>query len=333
MPVRHPPRRVLANLPTPLVRLRRLEREVGARQILLKRDDLTGLELSGNKVRKLEYIVADTLARGCDTLVTEGTPQSNHCRATAAACARVGLRCRLLLRPPPPPGPPLGNHLLDLLFGARVSAYERAHFEEQRDRIVADVLREERAAGHVARFTPMGASEPLACWGYIRAAAELAEQLGRLRGGCDIVVPISSGGTYAGLVLGKLIHHLDDWTLWAVPVSDAAAYHRARVERLCAAAIDEFKLPARFDPAAINLIDGYVGQGYAVPLAPANDAARLLACCEAVVLDPVYTAKAFCALLDGIRAGRFGRKRPVVFIHTGGIFSNFAWPETLVPQA
>ncbi len=329
MPARHPPRRVLANLPTPLVRLRRLERELGARQIWLKRDDMTGLEFSGNKVRKLEYVVADTFARGCDTLITEGTPQSNHCRATAAVCARVGLRCRLLLRPPPPPGPPQGNHLLDVLFGARISTYDRDEFEQGRDTIVADVLREERAAGHVARFTPMGASEPLGCWGYIRAAAELAEQLGRLRGGCDIVVAISSGGTYAGLILGQLVHHLDDWTLWAVPVSDSAAYHRGHIERLCRAAIDEFELPAKYDPAVVNLIDGYVGAGYAIPYDAAIDAARLLACCEAVVLDPVYTAKAFCAVLDGIRAGRFGRQRPVVFLHTGGIFSDFAWPELL----
>ena len=106
MSTRHPQRTPLAHLPTPLVRLERLEKVLGCGPVWLKRDDLTGLELSGNKVRKLEYVVADAMATGCDTLVTEGTPQSNHCRATAAACTKVGLRCHLLLRPEPPDGPP-----------------------------------------------------------------------------------------------------------------------------------------------------------------------------------------------------------------------------------
>jgi D-cysteine desulfhydrase len=308
-----------------------LARQFGIGRLMVKRDDLTGFELSGNKVRKLEYVVADALATGCDTLVTEGTPQSNHCRATAAVCARLGLGCHLLLRPEPPEGVPRGNHLLDTLFGAEVSSYPRAQFDAERDRIVADALSRIEAAGHRPRYTPMGASEPLGCWGYIRAAAELADQLHQHDvGECDVVLPISSGGTYAGMLLGQWIHQLDHWTVWAVPVSDDVLYHSHNVGKLAQDAISEFNLPTSYDETALQFIDGYVGDGYAIPYQAAIDAIRLLARTEAILLDPVYTGKAFCALLDGVREGWLGTRRPVVFIHTGGIFSNFAWPELLM---
>lgn len=332
MPVRHPQRVALAQLPTPLVRLRRLEREVGG-QIWMKRDDLTGLELSGNKVRKLEYVAAEAQAAGFDTLITEGTPQSNHCRATAAVCARLGMRAHLLLRPAPT-GPPQGNLLLDELLGASVQTYSREVMEAERDRIVADAIHRAAAAGFRARFTPMGASEPLGCWGYIRAAAELAEQL--LQAGieqCDVVVALSSGGTYAGLLLGKLLHRLDHVRVHAVPVSDDAAHHRAAVGALCRATIAAFSLPVDFRDSEISLIDGYVGDGYAIPYEAALAALRRVARLEGVVLDPVYTSKAFCAVVDLVRAGRMGHERPVVFIHTGGMFSNFAWPDLLVRKS
>jgi D-cysteine desulfhydrase len=325
-----PPRRSLASLPTPLVPAERLQRELGCAALWIKRDDLTGLELSGNKVRKLEFIAADALAAGCDTLVTEGTPQSNHCRATAAVCARLGLGCTLLLRPKAPAGPPVGNHLLDGLFGAETREFSREEFAPRREQIVAQVCAELRAAGRTPRWTPMGASEPLGCWGYMGAARELSEQLRSAGvGECDVVVAVSSGATYAGLVLGWLLHGLEGLRVWAVPVSDDVAYHRESVSRLCEEVIAQFGLPVRFDAAELRFIDGFVGAGYAVPYAAAMDALRLLARLEGIVLDPVYTAKAFCGLLDGIRRGKLARERPAVFIHTGGIFSDFAWPEVM----
>ncbi len=331
MPVRHPKRIDLIGRHTPVVRLERLAQELGGAEIWLKRDDLTGLELSGNKVRKLEYIAADALATGCDTLVTEGTPQSNHCRAVAATCAKLGLRCHLLFRPEAPGGLPRGNHLLDTLFGAEVSSYPRERFEAEHDAIVADVLGTIESAGHKPRFTPMGASEPLGCWGYIRAAAELADQLHQVGvGECDIVLAISSGGTYAGMLLGQWIHQLDHWNLWAVPVSDDVIHHTDTVIRLVRGTISEFELPTEYDEAGLQFMDGYVGDGYAIPYQADIDAIRLLARTEGILLDPVYTGKAFCALLDGVREGWLGTRRPVVFIHTGGIFSDFAWPELLI---
>jgi D-cysteine desulfhydrase len=329
MPVKEPARVTLASLPTPLLPLERLGRELGGASLWIKRDDLTGLELSGNKVRKLEYIAAEALAGGIDTLVTEGTCQSNHCRATAAVCARLGLHCTLLLRPPPP-GLPQGNHLLDVLFGAQIRSFEREEFVGRRDLIVEEVLNDLRAAGRRPRFIPMGASEPLGCWGYIRAVAELAEQLAAAGlSDCDVVTAVSSGGTCAGLLLGKQLYGLDSLRLWAVPVSDDANWHAHEVVALCRATIERYGLPVSLRDSDLEFIEGYVGQGYAVPYGRALRVLRMLARTEGIVLDPVYTAKAFCAVVEGVESGRFGRERPLIFIHTGGLFSDFAWPETL----
>lgn len=334
MPVKSPERISLATLPTPLVRMRRLEQAIGAQAALwLKRDDLTGLELSGNKVRKLEYIAAEAIATGHDTLVTEGTPQSNHCRATATVCAKLGLHARLLLRPEPGPTP-VGNHLLDVLLGASTRAWPRPEYASRRDQIIADTLAELRAEGRKPRFTPAGASEPLGCWGYIRAAAELADQIARAGvGECDVVVGVSSGGTYAGLILGRLLHRLGHLRIHGVPVSDDVAYQTREIAALCRATVERYALPVNFSESELHFVDGYVGAGYAVPYAAAIDAIRLVAQSEGVLLDPVYTAKAFCAFLDGVRSGTLGRDRPAVFLHTGGIFSDFAWPELLAGQS
>lgn len=333
-----PPRIALANLPTPLVRLERLVRELGDAhfnapippRIWMKRDDLTGLELSGNKIRKLEYVAAEALATGCDTIVTEGTCQSNHCRATAAVCAKLGLHCELMFRPLSD-APPQGNALLDQLFGARIRWYSREELAANRAAIVEQIREELTAAGRRPRFVPTGASEPLGCWGYIRAAHELGEQLAAdgIRE-CDLIVAVSSGGTYAGLLLGVALNGFSGIHVHAVPVSDDVAYHRREVTALCQAAIEQFRLPVTVRAEELSLIDGYVGEGYAIPYAAAIDSLRLLARTEGIMLDPVYTAKAFAALLDGVRSGRFGRERPVVFLHTGGVFSNFAWPATLM---
>ena len=323
-----PTRVPLVTQPTPLVQLIRLGELFGDAQVWMKRDDLTGMEVSGNKVRKLEYVVSDAVAAGCDTIVTEGTPQSNHCRAVAAVCARLGLHAMLLFRPEA--GVVQGNHLLDVLFGAETRSYPRPEYTANRQQIVAGVLAELKAAGRKPRWTPAGASEPLGCWGYIRAAAELAEQL-QAQGitECNLVLPISSGATYCGTLLGVLLHRIKNWRVWAVPVSDDVAYHRRATAELCRATIERYDLPVEFDESMLNFIDGYVGDGYAIPYDDELEAIRLLARTEAIVLDPVYTGKAFCALLDLVRRRKMGVERPAIFLHTGGIFSNFAWPQTL----
>lgn len=331
MPVQPPHRVELARLPTPLTPLLRRSAELGNAKLWIKRDDLTGLELSGNKIRKLEYILGEAIESGCDTIVTEGAPQSNHCRATAAAAARLGLHAHLLLLGEPADEQPQGNLLLDTLFGATVHCDEQPASETAHNEIVERQLTQLRADGYSPRFTPLGASEPVGCWGYIRAAAELAVQIDAAGiDTCDIVVALSSGGTLGGLVLGKLLHRVEQYEVWGVPVSDDVATLRQRVADLCRKTIQLFNLPINFDESCLNLIDGYIGPGYAMPYEAAIKQLRAMAVAEGIVLDPVYTAKAMCAVADGIRDGRFGRDRPVVFLHSGGLFSNFAWPATVL---
>ena len=131
------------------------------------------------------------------------------------------------------------------------------------------------------------------------------------------------------MLLGQWLHRLDHWNVWAVPVSDDVAYHTREISNLCQQAIELFDLPTEFHADALRFIDGYVGAGYAIPYQAAIEAIQMLARTEGILLDPVYTAKAFCALLDGVRERRLGQERPLVFLHTGGIFSDFAWPEVL----
>lgn len=326
-----PARVNLAQLPTPLVRLDRLSRETSA-EIWLKRDDLTGLELSGNKVRKLEYIVAQAIAEGCNTLVTEGTWQSNHGRATAFAAARLGMGCRLLIRPEPSAAAQ-GNLWLEQLAGAELRTYSRPHFDHNRESIVSANLDELRQAGRRPYWIPMGASEPLGCWGYIGCAEELARQFEAARiSACDIVVAISSGGTYAGLLLGRRLHNLLSCNACAVLVSDDVEHHRSFVMRLCEDTARTYRLPIAAAPADLNWIDGYIGKGYAIPYPEVHETIRRVARLEGIVLDPVYTGKAFRGMLEWIRQGRLGVHRPVVFVHTGGIFSDFAWTNEILPD-
>ncbi len=331
--VPEPDRIALAALPTPLVRLERVSRALGGAVVWMKRDDLSGLELSGNKVRKLEYIAADALASGCDTLVTEGTPQSNHCRATAAVSAKLGLKAVLLLRPVPPSGLPRGNHLLDTLFGAELRAFPKEAFVARREAIYAETVAGLRAQGRNPRITPIGASEPLGCWGYIRAMRELDAQLQAVGiEECDLVIAVSSGGTYAGAVVGVAAQELKTSIhVQGVLVSDDLEYQRRTQSALIRATLDEFRIPLREAPH-LELIEGFVGEGYGIPTPAGLEALRQLARLEAILLDPVYTAKAFAALLAGVRECRFGFDRPVVFLHTGGVFSDFAWTDVLLGE-
>src|SRR3954468_1516962 len=226
-----PPRLELANLPPPLVELKNLARHLGVPRLLLKRDDLTGLETSGNKVRKLEYVVADAIKNGADTLVTNGGFQSNHCRATAAIGARLGLKVRLILRCSDPNPPRDGNLFLDHLFGAQITIHDPDAYNNNRKQLIDDAMNAERAGGRKPYFFPVGASIPLGCWGYIRCIHELMQQLGR-ESKVDVFSAVSSAGTHAGLMLGKALFRLDNWRIVAVPVSDSIDYFQKELREL-----------------------------------------------------------------------------------------------------
>ncbi|HEV8604034.1 MAG TPA: D-cysteine desulfhydrase family protein [Tepidisphaeraceae bacterium] len=318
-----PPRISLALLPTPLVEMNNLARHLDVDRIVLKRDDLTGLETTGNKVRKLEYVVADAMNQGADTLVTHGGFQSNHCRATAAIGARLGLRVRLILRSPHQKPPDDGNLFLDRLMGAHITLHSPEEYTQRRKTIIDQAMAAEREAGFRPYFFPVGASTPLGCWGYIRAMHELVEQLGK-ETRVDVFSAVSSSGTFAGLMLGRALFASDNWRVIGVPVSDSVEFFRKDLRELERRTVAEYQLDLNEDQTPIELIDGFIGEGYAVPYPAALDTVRLLARLEGVLFDPTYTAKAMTGMIATIRAGGVRKGALPVFVHTGGIFGLLA---------
>ena len=325
---REPARTLLANLPTRGHALRTGD-DLGV-PIWLKRDDHTGSELMGNKVRKLEYLMAEALAEGATHVLTCGGEQSNHARATAFAAARLGLASVLILRCEDPAHPPAatGNILLDRLAGAEVVWITRPAWQQRTELLAAHAARI-RAAGGRPYIIPEGGSNALGSWGYLRAAHELAADLADVPKPVTVVYACGSGGTGAGLILGaKLLDFAARGIRVAgVNVCDDRAYFVAAILRICAEAAARWQLGAHVTEADIDMIDGYVGAGYARSRPEELATITTLARRDGVVLDPVYTGKAFHAVATelGRDPARFGRS--VAFVHTGGLFGAFASPE------
>lgn len=314
----------LAQLPTPLHELPALSQRLGLR-VRVKRDDLTGSHLSGNKVRKLEFLLGQAVAREATHVLTTGGVQSNHCRATALAAVPLGLRPVLLLRTPNGdpgdlPQPPAGNVLLDRLAGARLVPCTPAAYE-QRDALLAELAEELRAAGGRPYVIPEGGSNALGAYGYVEAARELALQWGD-DAPDTVVVATGSGGTLAGLAMGFKTLGLPTRPV-GVPVTGDAATFRRRVLSIGTQAHATLGLPA-LAPEDFGLLDGYVGRGYALSTPAELSLLRDTARRDGLVLDPVYTNKAMAALVD--QAPRPARPlgEDIVFLHTGGIFGLMA---------
>ncbi|UCD27663.1 MAG: D-cysteine desulfhydrase family protein [Planctomycetota bacterium] len=318
-----PERIKLAQLPTPIITLNNLSRQLNFERLLMKRDDLTGFEVSGNKVRKLEYIVADALANDADTLVTHGGFQSNHCRTTAAIGARVGLRVRLLLRCHDLNVPNDGNLFLDRVFGAKVSLHDPDQYEHSLQKIINSAMDAERAAGHTPYFFPVGASVPLGCWGYIRCMAELVEELGR--DNCvDLFCATGSVGTQTGLIIGKTLLNCDKWRIVGVPITDSAKGREKAVRELLRRTIPKYQLEVDEAEVPIELLDGFIGEGYGIPYPEAIETIRLVAQTEGILLDPTYTSKAMTAMISVVKAGGIRKGAIPIFLHTGGAFGLMA---------
>ncbi|MEK6607240.1 MAG: D-cysteine desulfhydrase family protein [Myxococcota bacterium] len=307
----YPPRIELARLPTPVQPLARIGARLGV-ELLIKRDDLTGAELSGNKVRKLEFLLADALTRKADTLITCGGEQSNHARATALAAARLGMRSVLLLRTADPSRPPSpdGNILLDRMAGADIRWLTPDEYRRRTD-AMARVAGELRAQGRRPYVIPEGGSNATGAWGYVAALEELCAQVPRP---FTVIYACGSGGTGAGLLLGRALLLADDVRLVGVCVCDDAAYFRNVIGAILA------ELGHAAAPESIELIEGFVGRGYALSRPEELDRIVDAARTEGVILDPVYTGKAFHALATTLEADRHAFGPRVVFLHTGGIF-------------
>jgi D-cysteine desulfhydrase/L-cysteate sulfo-lyase len=315
------PRLRLFGGPSPLLPAERLGAELrrgsdaSAAEIWLKREDLLPLAFGGNKLRNLEFLVGAALAEGADTLITAGRRWSNHCRLTAAAGARAGLRVHLVLTgPPPAPGEGGANQRLDEILGATVhwtAAEDRVQRAALMDRIAADV----RAAGGRPYTIGVGGSGPIGASGQVLAGLELADQLTAAGiGEATVVVPSATGGTQAGLLMGL--------TLAAPParpvVGIAVAAPSAELRPTIAGLLDGLAaLTGKRPPdGAIVLEDDQLGPGYGRPTAASDEATELLARTEGVFVDPIYTAKALAGLIARVRDGRL--RGPVVFWHAGG---------------
>jgi D-cysteine desulfhydrase len=317
------PRKIdLAQTPTPLQYLERASQQWGnGHRLWVKRDDLTGCTMSGNKVRKLEFITAYAIDKGYDTLITCGGLQSNHCRATAFAGAQLGLKVHLLLRGEEPVDAE-GNLLLNYLAGAAVSCYPVKQYVREIDQLFSHWQQHYAAQGRKALAVPTGGSDGIGVWGYIAACEELARDFDAADiEQAHIVTATGSGGTQAGLTLGAALHQLPA-TVWGVNVCDDEKYfldkvtHDATDWRQRYPGVPEVD----FEP---RVLDGYVGQGYGVASPEIFKLITDLAGLEGLVLDPVYTGKAFAGMLAEIAAGRFEGCRDIVFVHTGGIFGLF----------
>jgi D-cysteine desulfhydrase len=333
--INYPPRLELARLPTPLETMNRLSEELDV-ELYVKRDDLTGLALSGNKVRKLEFVLADALKMGADTVLTCGGEQSNHARATAVAAARLGLGCRLILRTVDPANPPAveGNTLLDRMAGAEILWVSPDEYA-RRDEIFEKEATRLKKVGKRPYPIPEGASNTLGAWGYIRAAEELAGDLGRLPGGLGRVTTVihatGSGGTGAGLILGAKMHGLNV-RVASINVCDDREHFVRVIGEICEDAMAQYEINVPFSRERdVDIVDGYVGRGYALSrpqeLAFIRDVARR----EGIFLDPVYTGKAFFGMTQELKRhpGCFGQR--VVFLHTGGIFGLFPKASEMLP--
>lgn len=315
------PRLEFIGAPTPLEYLPRFSYYLG-RDIFIKRDDVTPMAMGGNKLRKLEFLAADALREGADTLVTAGAIQSNHVRQTAAVAAKLGLHCVALLENPIGTRAENyltnGNRLLLDLFNVQVEMVDAltdptAQLDELATRL--------EAQGFRPYVIPVGGSNALGALGYVESALEIAQQCEGAVSLSSVVVASGSAGTHAGLAVG-LEHLLPDVELIGVTVSRSVADQKPKVLSLQQAVAEQLELKAKTD---ILLWDDYFAPGYGTPNEEGMEAVKLLARLEGILLDPVYTGKAMAGLIDGIAQKRFKDEGPILFVHTGGAPALFAY--------
>ncbi|HEX2626015.1 MAG TPA: pyridoxal-phosphate dependent enzyme [Candidatus Limnocylindrales bacterium] len=309
------PRVQLLDGPTPLQAMPGLSRALGDRaELWIKREDLGPLAFSGNKLRNLEFLLGAALEDGADTLVTSGRRWSNHCRLTAAAGARVGLRVEVIVSGPPVPHSP--NLRLIEELGATIHQAETDDRAE-REALVRRIADEATASGRRVRVIPVGGSEPAGAWGHVLAALEVRDQAAAAGFTPDaIVLPTATGGTQAGLLVGAHLGMEPAPRVHGVVVARTGDQLRAVIEGLAGPLAAMAGIAAPLD--AIELDEAQLGSGYGIRTDAAEDAARLLARSEGILVDPVYTAKGLAGLIALVRSGGLDGRR-AIFWHGGGL--------------
>jgi D-cysteine desulfhydrase len=310
------PRLHFAHLPTPVETLPRLSEALGGPHLLIKRDDQTGLAFGGNKTRKLEFLLAEAREQGAKTLITGGALQSNHCRQTAAAAARFGFKCILVLTGEKPEQPS-ANLMLDQLFGAEIVYVAD---RKDRDSILQETFDQATNEGKKPYLVPYGGSNATGALGYAFAMKELIDQ----SVGADwIVFATSSGGTHAGLLLGQRVFGFSGKIL-GISVDESEEWLKQEVSQLASATSEKVGERIEFTPADVLVNADYCDAGYGVVTEREREAIQLFAQCEGLLLDPVYTGRAAAGMIDLIRKGFFKRDETVLFLHTGGLPALFA---------
>lgn len=322
------PRLSLGFLPTPVERLDRLSRELGI-ELSVKRDDFTGFGGGGNKVRKLEYLMADAVAQGVKVLITTGGHQSNHARMTAAAARKFGMKPILVLRGNKP-ALFQGNLLLDHLLGAEIDFLDPdAYFTEINPRMDAHAATA-AARGDKPYIIPLGGASALGAMGYVSAVSELAGQYAAANWPAPdlIVAPVGSGGTLAGLLIGCAMFWPETKVV-GIAVSGSAVPFSERIAVMANAGAELLEFDRRFEASEIHIENDYVGEAYAIPSPEGNAAITTMARTEGVFLDPVYTGKAVAGLMDCVRRGTIAQGSKVLFVHCGGSPALFPHAELL----
>ncbi len=317
----------LAYLPTPLVELHRLSELLDGPRIFMKRDDCTGLAGGGNKTRKLEYLIADARAQGCDMVITTGGVQSNHCRQSAAAAARYGLKCHMVLVLnvdwDDPAYMTSGNLVLDRLLGAGITIHPAG---VDRDQCLHEKAEELRTQGHKPYIIPLGGSDPVGALGYVTAMMEIQQQCHDQK-----IEPkalyhcTSSGGTQAGLIAGRVA---TQFPLQVFGVENEKDPHHITdvVKKLVPATLQRLGLPTDLQDDEVRIISGFGGPAYGIPNDGALEAIQIVASTEGILLDPVYTGKGMAGMIGDIRASKYAENDIVIFLHTGGAQALGAYP-------
>lgn len=313
----------LGNFPTKIERLEKLSTML-KENIYIKRDDQTGSEVSGNKIRKLEFSINEAINNDCDTLITCGGIQSNHARATAAAGIKLGLKSVLVLRSDETPEME-GNYLIDKIMGADIRIISSEDYRERRQEIMENILKELEEKGRKGYIIPEGASNGIGTFGYINCFKEILDQEKELGITFDtIVTAVGSGGTFAGLYLGNKLTESNK-KIVGINVCDSAEYFK---DKVCSI-LEEVKtyIPDRkfeITKNDMHIIDGYVGDGYALSRPEELEFICDFAEAEGIILDPVYTGKTMRGLYTELKKGTFKDSKNILFIHTGGIFGLFS---------
>lgn len=310
------PKISLSHFPTPLDETPRLAKKLGMRKLLIKRDDCTTLALGGNKVRKLEYLMADALSKGADVVLTDGGPQSNHARLTAAAANKCGIARSILFLGGPKFERFDGNLLLDIVLGAEIRFMEDATVK-QMEHAMADEAEKLKQQGSNPYVIPIGGSTPLGALGYAQAIREIASQLGDEDKAPQIFVSVGSAGTIAGCALGVRLF-LPDAQLIGVSVARKSKPLQQDAAKVANGAAKLIEVNETFEPSDITINDKYYGKCYGVPSEAGNEAVMMAARTEAIILDPIYTGKGMSGLIGMAQAGEIDLDRTSIFIHTGG---------------